>query len=62
VEYQVLKARSQWGGAKVVLHRAVGKLADSPSVAWSVRSRISTLTGKSRYQICQDILHGTPGN
>jgi hypothetical protein len=46
-ESKVPKAKSPWGGAKVVLQRAMGKVADSPNVAWSVRSRISTLTGES---------------
>jgi hypothetical protein len=35
-ESKVPKVKSQWGGAKVVLHRVMGKVADSPSVAWSV--------------------------
>jgi hypothetical protein len=46
-ESKVPKAKSQWGGAKVIHHLAMRKVVDSPSVAWSVRSRISTLIGES---------------
>jgi hypothetical protein len=31
-ESKVPKAKSPWGGAKVVLQRAMGKVADSPNV------------------------------